>query len=309
MIGPISFPMNLRSVDLNLLVVLDALLNEHQVTRAAERVGLSQPAMSNALARLRHIFKDELLVRTASGMRPTPRAEALRESIRPLLRQIERVFEADAGFDPARSNRTFAVRLSDLLGSLLLPRLLDDMTASAPGIALDVLHLPPARTVDALERDEIDVAVSMGLEHSGAIRSEVMLRDRMVCIMRRSHALARRELNLESFLAERHLKVSMSPSDLRFVDDVLARQHRKRDVALNVPHWLIVPHLIEHSDFLAVLPRRLATSIARKRFVIRELPFAAGPFEWTLYWHRRHEKNQANSWLRQAIRSACRQLE
>ena len=102
--------MNLRSVDLNLLVVLDALLNEHQVTRAAERVGLSQPAMSNALSRLRHIFKDELLVRTASGMRPTPRAETLRETIRPVLRQIERVFEADAGFDPARSIRTFAVR-------------------------------------------------------------------------------------------------------------------------------------------------------------------------------------------------------
>ena len=298
--------MNLRSVDLNLLVALDALLSERHVTRAADRVGLSQPAMSNALGRLRRIFADQLLVRTASGMQPTPRAQALQESICPVLRQIERVFEADTSFDPARATRTFGVRLSDLLSFLLLPALLDRIKRQAPGIALDVLHLAPAATVDSLERDEIDVAVSMNLEHSSAIRSEVMFRDRIVCVMRRSHPLARHELDLKSFLAQRHLKVSMSPTDLRFVDDVLARRQLKRDVALTVPHWLIVPHVLARTDFLSVMPGRLAASMTGKSLVARDLPFASASFDWTLYWHRRHDANRAIAWLREVIREVCR---
>ena len=300
--------MNLRSVDLNLLVALDAILSERHVTRAADRLGLSQPAMSNALGRLRRIFKDELLVRTAGGMQPTPRAEELRQTIQPLLRQIERTFETGASFDPARSSRTFAIRLSDLLGFLLLPPLLARLKKDAPGIALDVLHLPPAKTVDALERDEIDVAVSMSLEHSSAICSEVMLRDRMVCVMRTSHALADQELSFDNFLAQRHLKISMSPADLRFVDNVLAHQKLTRNVALNVPHWLMVPHILAESDFVSVMPERFAAAIAGKSLISRDLPFASDSFDWTLYWHRRHEGNQPVAWLRETLREAFRTL-
>jgi len=160
---------NLRSVDLNLLVVLDALLRERHVTRAARTVGLSQPAMSSALARLRNVFKDELLVRTAAGMQPTPRAEALIEPVRQAIGQIERVLENDQGFDAANSERRFVLRLSDLLSYLILPRLMAEIGGSAPRIALDIKHLSPLRTIDALERDEIDAAVSMGLEHTGTI--------------------------------------------------------------------------------------------------------------------------------------------
>src|SRR4029079_18611936 len=124
----------LRTLDLNLLVALDALLAEGHVTRAAKRVGLTQPAMSHALGRLRRLFRDDLLVRTASGMQPTVQAEALREPLRLVLRQIERVFEGDAGFDPARSTLTFGLRLSDLLAYQILPALLADLAETAPGI-------------------------------------------------------------------------------------------------------------------------------------------------------------------------------
>jgi len=300
--------MNLRSIDLNLLVALDALLNERHVTRAANRIGLSQPAMSNALSRLRHIFDDELFVRTASGMQPTARAEALQEAIRPVLRQIERVLEVDTSFDPASAIRAFTIRLSDLLGFLLLPALLDRLRQNAPGIALDVVHLPAAKTVDALEKDELDLAVSMNLEHSGSIRSEVMLRDRMVCVMRRGHPLARQELDLKKFLGQRHLKVSMSVTDLRFVDDVLARRQLRRDVALNVPHWLIVPRVLARTDLLSVMPERLVAAITGTEVVARDLPFASEPFDWELYWHRRHDGNRAIAWLRDIIREACRSI-
>jgi DNA-binding transcriptional LysR family regulator len=235
---------NLRSVDLNLLVAIDALLRELHVTRAADRIGLSQPAMINALARLRHTFKDELLVRTARGMQATPRALELMEPTRQVIRQIERVFESDAGFDPRQSGRTFTVRLSDLLQLLLLPSLLERIGPEAPAIAFDIVHLPPARTVEALEKDEIDLAVSMELEHLRSIRAPVLFSDRMVCVMRRTHPLARKAMTLDSFLSCRHLKISMSPTDRRFVDDVVAREELRRDVALNVPHWLVVPHVL-----------------------------------------------------------------
>ena len=293
--------MNLRSVDLNLLVALDALLCERQVTRAADRVGLSQPAMSNALARLRHTFADELLVRTATGMQPTPRALELAEPVRQVLRQIERIVDSEPAFDPATSSRSFALRLSDVLGLLLLPRLIEHLEASAPGLVLDVVHAPPDRTVEAIEKDDIDLAVSMGLSHAASIRAAPLMSDRMVCVMRRNHPLATKPLSLSKFLSARHLKVSMSPSDLRFVDDVLSREGLTRSVALNVPHWLLVPHVIGKSDLLAVMPRRLALAIGDAALAVRDLPFKSAPFQWTMYWHRRHDGNPALAWLRQTL--------
>ncbi|MGH1569489.1 LysR family transcriptional regulator [Methylobacterium sp. P31] len=303
--------MNLRSVDLNLLVALDALLTELHVTRASEKIGLSQPAMSNALSRLRHVFKDDLLVRTPTGMQATPRALELAEPTRQVLRQIERVFDHDTEFDPAAAQRTFTVRLSDLLGLILLPQLLQRLGREAPGLHLDVVHLSPSKTVEGLERDEIDLAVSMGLGHSTAIQSEVLMEDRMVCATRESHPAAGGSMGLDLFLAHPHLKVSMSPTDLRFVDDVLARDGLKRRLALNVPHWLLVPHVLNRSDLISVMPQRLASALtaAGHRLAVRDLPFASEPFAWSLYWHRRHDKNPAITWLRAKFRSIATAMD
>jgi DNA-binding transcriptional LysR family regulator len=300
--------MNLRSVDLNLLVALDALLSERHVTRAAEKVGLSQPAMSNALSRLRHHFKDDLLVRTARGMETTPRGQSLEAPVRNMLRQVERMLDSGPGFDPARAKRRFTVRLSDLLSLLILPQLADAMAAAGDSLGLDVVHLSPTATVDALEKDDIDIAVSMELQHSTSIRSETAFADKMVCVMRKSHRLAKRRLTLHSFLAERHVKVSMSPTDLRFVDNVLAEKRLKRLTALNVPHWLVVPHVLRRTDYLAVMPARLAAAVADTSLVSRDLPFASAKFDWKVYWHRRHDDDPANAWLREQIRAACKQL-
>ena len=294
--------MNIRSVDLNLLVALDALLTELHVTRAAEKVGLSQPAMSNALSRLRHVFKDELLVRTPQGMQATPRARELAEPVRQVLRSIERVLEGDTRFDPVSSDRRFAIRLSDLLGRLLLPALVADLAESAPAIRFDVVHLSPHRTTDALERDEIDIAVSMGLEHAASIQSEPLMRDRMVCVMRREHPAALVELTPDTFLAAKHLKVSMSPTDLRFADDVLSRLGKTRNVVLNLPHWMLVPHVLERSNLISVMPRLFALAITGGVLTMRDLPLPSDPFDWTIYWHRRNEGNDAIRWLKQRLR-------
>ncbi|OKO91511.1 LysR family transcriptional regulator [Bradyrhizobium sp. NAS80.1] len=300
--------MNLRSVDLNLLVALDALLSERHVTKASDKVGLSQPAMSNALSRLRGMFADELLVRTATGMKPTPRALELVDPLRQLLRQVERVLESDSGFDAATTQRTFTVRMSDILACLLLPQLVARGRTS-PGIGFNVLHLPPGQTVDALERDEIDLAVSMGLDHSNAIRSEKLLLDRMVCIMRSGHPIAKKAIAFEDFISQEHMKVSMSPTDLRFVDDVLGELGHQRKIVLNVPHWLVVPHVLKQTDLLAVMPGHLAATLMDAELRMFDVPFKSKPFSWMMYWHRRYDQSNANRWLREHIRQVCAALD
>ena len=300
--------MNLRSVDLNLLVALNALLTDLHVTRAADRIGLSQPAMSNALSRLRHIFKDELLVRTANGMQATPRAIELAEPVKRLLRQLERLLDSESAFDPAATTRSFSVRLSDLLSRLLLPAVSRTLKEKAPFAQIDVVHYSPTQTVEALEKDEIDLAISMGLAHSNSIKSVVLMKDRMVCVMREGHPAAQQSFTMETFLQSSHLKVSMSPTDLRFVDDVLARQGLTRRVAVNVPHWLLVPHVLRNSDLLSVMPRRLAFAMVSEDLAIRDLPFASDPFEWSMYWHRRHDASQDLNWLRSIFVDAAQGL-
>lgn len=300
--------MNLRTVDLNLLVALDALLEERHVSRAALRVGLSQPAMSNALARLRATFGDALLVRTRAGMEPTARGQELAGQVRQVLRQAERVFASDAAFEPATCERRFVIRMSDLLGRLFLPAIAACLLRKAPRAALEVVHLPPAPTVQALEGDACDLAISMGLAHGMAIRQEPLLSDRMVCVMRRDHWAAHGPLDTGRFLSLDHLRVSISPVDSRFVDDVLARMGYRRRIAVNVPHWLVVPEVLRATDLATVMPTRLADVLARREdgFVHREIPFGSSSFDWALYWHRRHDGSAAHAWLREVVTEAMR---
>ncbi|MGX9936885.1 LysR family transcriptional regulator [Advenella kashmirensis] len=289
---------NLRSVDLNLLVFFNALMSERHVTRAADKVAISQPAMSNALARLRVVFKDELFVRTAKGMEPTPRALELAEQIHSILLQASRLMTSDIQFDPGTSDRTFSVRMSDLVGILILPGLTARLRAEAAGVSLDTVHLSPEHTIDALETDRLDLAVSMELQHTSAIRSETLFTDRMACVVGKRHPLAQGKLTLKQFLAYSHLRVSMSPTDIRFVDSVLAGKGLERKIALNVTHWLLVPQILQETDLVAVMSERAAQQISGADIVIRELPFAAPSFTWRAYWHRRYEHSMAHQWLR-----------
>lgn len=300
--------MNLRSVDLNLLVVLDALLTEKHVTRAAMKVGMSQSAMSGALGRLRMLMRDELLIRSASGMEPTPRALELREPLRQLLRQAERLVQSDSAFYPATATQHYRLRMSDVLAYLLMPPLLAQLEKEAPGVTLDVVHLPPGQTVIALEADDIDVAVSMELEHASAIQAAPLFDDRMVCVLAHDHPHAADEMTLALFLALPHLKVSISATDGRYVDAMLAGMQRARNVMMNVPHWLVVPHLLRHSSMIAVMSARLAGRFVEDGLVLKRLPFPTTGFQWSMYWHRRHAAVPAQAWLRERIRTAARQV-
>lgn len=300
---------NLRSFDLNLLVVLDALLVERHVTRAANRVGLSQPAMSNALSRLRNLFDDEILVRTPRGMEPTARAMYLAERLGQILRQVERVFDADDQFDPLTTNRRFMLRISDLLEALMLPHVLRPLSDGAPSASFDFMHLSPDETIHALEADSIDAAFSTSLEAPNTVISDLLFEDKLVCVVRQDHPLFQQKWSLDTFLAQRHVRVSISPTDSRFVDNVLAEMDRTRDIALNVPHWLILPTVLAHSDLVAVMSERMTISFGQfERLRVLPLPFETGTIRWMLYWHRRHQGNAAHLWLRRTVLAACAEL-
>lgn len=290
--------LNLRSMDLNLLVLFDALMTEGHVTRAANKVAVTQSAMSNALSRLRYLFKDELFIRTARGMAPTPRALELGPQIRTILLQTARLMDSDLQFDPASSKLHFTFRMSDLVGVLLMPPLMTVLGIEAPGMTFEMVHISPEETLASLESDQLDMAISMLLTHNKTVSSEPLFSDRMVCLVRKGHPLATGKMTMNKFLSYGHLRVAMSPTDIRFVDNVLANEGLARNVMLTVPHWLLVPQILISTDLISVMSERIAKKFSNSGVVARPLPFTSEVFNWTLYWNRRHDHGKAHEWLR-----------
>lgn len=292
---------NLRNLDIQLLLAFDALMTDPHVTRAARVVGVSQPAMSHILARLRDLFGDPLLVRTTRGMAPTNRAHELIEPVRGALRQLQKVLGTQAAFDPATSSDTFTARMGDVSESLMLPGMLKALEEKAPRISLTLRHLPPPETLKAFDSDEIDFAISTGLSPPKSIRHVDLLEDEMICIMRKGHPAAKRPLTLKVFLALKHVQIAQS-----IVDEDFAKQHLSRDIVLNIQHWLVAPLVIESTDLVTSVSRRMANLFnARGKLVLRPLPFARQHFHWRLYWHRRYEDHPAHRWIREVVVQAC----
>jgi DNA-binding transcriptional LysR family regulator len=302
--------MNPRAIDLQLLFAFDALMTELQVTRAAKAIGVSQPAMSHILARLREQFDDPLLVRTTRGMEPTPRALDLIEPVKNALRQVNHVFSVQSAFDPKVSDHAFNIRMGDMNEFLMLPSILLELQTQAPGISLTVNHLLPSATIKALDSGEIDFAISTRLAHSKSIRSIGLLNDRMVCILRKQHPSAKRPLTLDAFLKLRHINIVQAIADTRFVENDLSRRQMKRNVVLNIPHWLAASPIVEHTDLVTAISERMAHRINnRGQFVLRELPLGAPELVWRLYWHRRYDGLPAHVWMRALVQRVCASLE
>lgn len=294
--------MNLRQIDLNLLVIFDALMREKNVTRAALHIGVTQPAVSNALNRLRHLFKDELLVRTPAGMEPTQRAEELGPAVEQILRAINGLVDNPHRFDPQTADLTFQIRISDVLALLLLPQLTHRIAGEAPHVHIETVHLSPHRTVEALESGAIDLAISTGLHGSSAVHEQPLFDDRLVCLSRAGHPRVGTEPILEDFLGSRHIRVAQSPVDDRFVDNWLTANGHRRQIGLTVPHWLSVPHVVRETDLIAVMSRRAAMRFVQDPGIQQNpLPIPDCEFTWSMYWHKRHRTNPAQQWLRSHV--------
>jgi DNA-binding transcriptional LysR family regulator len=179
----------------------------------------------------------------------------------------------------------------------------------SPRMAFEAVHLHPSASVEALEADDVDCAISTGLQHASSIRSVPLYRDRLVCVFRAGHPTARHPMTLESFLALAHLKVAQSPVDTRFIDDDLARRRLRRRIALTVQHWLAAPHIIRRSDLVTTMWERMARGSTRDgRLAIGKLPLGPAHTTFRLYWHRRYDRHAAHQWMRQLVIDACAEL-
>jgi len=304
--------MNIRRTDLNLLAVFEVLMQERNVTRAAARLGLSQPAVSAALGRLRDSLGDRLLVRSGPGMRPTPRAEQLVGSISQALDSIESALALGATFVPAVASRSFTLMLSDIGEIIYLPRLIERVQREAPSIQLSVRRLARARIADELAVGSVDLALGWVDRLPDDLYQHRLFDETFVCILRSKHPRIGKTLSLAQFASEWHLVVGRyetgSETFFRSADGNLVRELARkgvdRKIAMRVPDFLAVPHIIASTDLLCVVPRQLADVYAAYGQVRLVAPPVRGEsFRVGQFWHKRFDSDQGNNWLRGVIRA------
>jgi DNA-binding transcriptional LysR family regulator len=295
---------DLRQIDLNLLVALDALLAEMNVTRAAHRLGMSQPAASRALGRLRALFADALLVDGPGGYVLSARAEEVRPVLRRILAGIGEMLEANP-FDPATAMGQVRLLMPDLQAAALAPHLLARLAREAPSLDLDIVA-PGASGMKALEHDDADAMVALIDEAPAGIRRRRLYDEKLVTLMRADHPAAVGKLTLDRFLALEHIVVSVTGVGPAPVDEVLSRMGRKRRVKLRVPNFFAAVEIAARSDLIMTLPASLARSAAdMRRFVSRPPPLDLGSFTMSLAWHTRQQDTPRHIWLRRVIVAAA----
>jgi DNA-binding transcriptional LysR family regulator len=299
------------SIDLNLAPVLHALLAERSVSRAAKRLGLSQSATSHALARLRGLLGDPLLVRSKEGLVPTPRALALEEPVERAIRSLEGTFLGRPSFEPKTARRRFVIATSDYVEIILLPGLISRLAEDAPGVDLSVRPVEGGAD-DELRRGEIDLVLTVlpeGAERS-TLRWTRLLDDGFVCMMREGHPLAQGELDVARFVSARHALIAPRGRPGGTVDQALAELGLARRVALSVPHFLVAPHVVARTDLVLTIARRIAEIFAGMLpLAIVESPLALPTFTIGMQWGERNDADPGHAWLRQRLLEAARGLE
>jgi DNA-binding transcriptional LysR family regulator len=311
--------MNLKNIDLNLLVYLDVLLLKRNVTRAAESLGISQPAMSNGLQRLRKLFNDPLLVRTSNGMSPTERAERLQPLVREIVMSVEKAVESEQEFEPARATRVFRISVSDYTESTLVPHLLRYMRSRAPNITLDFLT-PSDVTFEDLEHSHVDMVINRFDSLPESLHQRTVWHDSFSCLASR-HNPIRYDFDLENYLLASHIWVSKTGmgvgvgvepeavQKLGWVDDALAKIGKKRRIRVFTRHYQAAMKLAEARDLVVTLPTR-AANLARDNpeVVILEPPFEIPEIELQMAWSPLLQHNPAHQWLRGVIAEVAQEV-
>ena len=298
--------MNLAKVDLNLLVVFDALLAERHVTRAAARIGLTQPAASHALNRLRALFGDPLFVRSSQGMVPTPVALEAEPAIRSALEQVEGILRATRSFTPGESDRQFVLGLSDYAALVLLPRLVARLDEEAPGVTLLVRSTSHDVGIPMLEDGSVELIAGNFPDPPTYMQEELLYEDDFLCACRDDHAVVPRSPDLDCYLSLRHLHVSTKGHPHGYVDAALAEKGLQRHVAATVGHFLMAPVLAGSSELVATEPRRLLESLG-SHFALRLFrpPIEIPTFRVVQAWHVRCDVDPGHVWLRRILREVA----
>ncbi len=298
--------MNLAAIDLNLLVAFEALLEERHVTRAGQRIGLAQPSMSSALSRLRLLFDDEILVRTAAGMRPTAKALAIAPAISNALDLLRSTLRPEQAFDPATTRHRFTIAVTDYGDLVIVPGLVSLLRKEAPGANLTVRPITDAADALAmLERGEIDAMVGGHLPSSRHCLRMWLFSEHFVCV--RDAGAAPGNLDAAAYLARPHALFSAIGGDgsAGAVDQLLAARGLQRRVAVTLPHVVAVPFAVAGSDLVATMAERIARRFAQSAGVaIEPVPYPVAPFDIDLLLRRKGEDDPAIAWLARMIRRA-----
>jgi DNA-binding transcriptional LysR family regulator len=309
---------NFRTLDLNLLKVFDIVMVERNVTRAASRLAMTQPAVSNALRRLREATHEELFVPNPSGVTPTAHALALWPTVRSSLDSLQEAFEPQ-GFDPRTDARLFTLAMADATAALAVPVLVRTLQEEGAKVDLRVVPLTTRDPRPMLEQGQADIALGFFPDVRAAVdaegddsllRLEALYACEYACVMRKGHALAKPgALTLDAYCAAEHLRVSFAGRPRGYVDEALARLGRERRVMLTVSNYFTAGSVVHQSDLLTVLPRLFvpATGFAA-RLALVDLPLEVPGIEVGLLWHRRHEQDTAQRWLRDTLRRAAAQI-
>lgn len=294
--------MELKEIDLNLLLVFDRLLAERRVSKVAESLGMTQPGVSNALKRMRVLLGDELFVRTARGMEPTPYALGLAEPIGYALSTIHDAFNEVAHFEPATSDRKFTLGITDIGEMYFLPRLMTVLRQHAPGVTLSTVRNTAVNLQDEMEAGHVDLAIGLLPQLKTGYFQRRLFRQRYVCMFRQGHALDKASMTVEEFGDADHVSVVSAGTGHAIADLAIERQGIKRKIGLTVPHFVAVGHILSNSTLIATVPERYAMACVEP-FKLRYIPH---PLELpeiniNVFWHAKFNKDPASQWLRSLI--------
>ncbi|MGL6213373.1 LysR family transcriptional regulator [Billgrantia desiderata] len=292
----------LSEIDVNLLVMFDLLYQEQNTQRVAQRLGLTQPAVSHALKRLRTLLGDELFERTSKGLMPTPLASRLHPSIAQALAQLQETLNRPEDFDPAVSERTFHLAMTDIGEIVFLPRLLERLAREAPGIALSTARSQHEDLKREMEEGRNDLAIGLIPQLGAGFYQQRLFVQRYVCLMREDHPLASGPFEQDAFSTARHAVVVAHGTGHGMVEEALARSGITRPIKLRLPHFAAVPYIVSSTDLVVTVTDRLA-EVTRERFrlAVREHPVPFPEIPINLFWHRRFHRDAGNRWLRQLI--------
>lgn len=301
--------MNNGQIDLNLLVVFDAVMDELNTTRAAKRLSITQPAVSNALKRLRYLLGEQLFVKVPSGVSPTAKAIEIWLPIRDALAQIKQTLDPRA-FDPAKSTIRFTFVVTDYIAtstvSFFLPKVLKRIEQCAPNINLRFFTTKNTKASKFLEQGEADMALGVFQNPEDRLRTHTLLKEEYKCVMRYDHLLANQDLTLEKYVQAKHILVSLTGETTDYVDRILEVEGLKRRISLIIAQHSIAPICIANSDLIGTLPSRTASSSGLEdQLCFLEPPIELKSMPVKLMWHERNQQNLAHMWMRDLLIEMC----
>lgn len=295
--------MELSELDLNLLLIFNELMGVHNVSQTAENLSLSQPAVSNALNRLRTILGDELFHRTSTGMEPTPFAEQMAEPVAYALSSIREAINQRVEFNSLQANDTFTIATTDFGEAYILPRLLAVLDKQAPDVCIRSVRYSPDTLKTRMESGDIDLAIGL-LPHlsAGYFQRRIFEHD-YVCLFRRTHSFASKEgITADEFLAAEHVVIESPDPGHYLVEELFRKRHMERRIRFVVSHFGSIPYILRDSDLVATVPRIFA--IAHEKpfdLAFKPHPINLPPFSVNVFWHARYHKDPGNQWLRRLI--------